>query len=86
MGPPGGGRNPITPRLLRHFNFLAYTEMEDISKKKIFGTIFHSWIGKKIKNLIFCGTIYSETQKTNNYFQFQFRNTSMSSCPMKVFH
>eukprot|EP00106_Octopus_bimaculoides_P020122 XP_014787564.1 PREDICTED: dynein heavy chain 1, axonemal-like [Octopus bimaculoides] len=44
MGPPGAGRNAVTARLLRHFNFLAFTEMEDISKKKIFGTIFQSWI------------------------------------------
>ncbi|XP_048258404.1 dynein axonemal heavy chain 1-like isoform X3 [Haliotis rufescens] len=43
MGPPGGGRNPVTARFLRHFNFLAFTEMEDLSKKKIFGTILNSW-------------------------------------------
>ena len=35
MGPPGGGRNPITPRLLRHFKYLAFTELEDDSKVKI---------------------------------------------------
>uniref|UniRef100_A0A8C1R3A1 Dynein, axonemal, heavy chain 1 n=1 Tax=Cyprinus carpio TaxID=7962 RepID=A0A8C1R3A1_CYPCA len=39
MGPPGGGRNPITQRFTRHFNFLSFTEMEDTSKKKIFSTI-----------------------------------------------
>uniref|UniRef100_A0A8C7MG37 Dynein axonemal heavy chain 1 n=1 Tax=Oncorhynchus kisutch TaxID=8019 RepID=A0A8C7MG37_ONCKI len=39
MGPPGGGRNPITQRFTRHFNFLSFTEMEDASKKKIFSTI-----------------------------------------------
>ena len=46
MGPPGGGRNPVTARLLRHFNFLAYTEMEDDSMRKIFGTILNFWISE----------------------------------------
>lgn len=46
MGPPGGGRNAITPRLSRHFNYLSFTEMEDSSKKKIFSTILGSWMGE----------------------------------------
>ncbi|XP_075795609.1 dynein axonemal heavy chain 1 isoform X2 [Pelodiscus sinensis] len=44
MGPPGGGRNAITSRLTRHFNYLSFTEMEDSSKKKIFSTILGSWM------------------------------------------
>ncbi|KAF7249782.1 Dynein heavy chain 1, axonemal [Varanus komodoensis] len=46
MGPPGGGRNAVTPRLTRHFNYLSFTEMEDSSKKKIFSTILSSWMGR----------------------------------------
>ncbi|MGH0177674.1 UNVERIFIED_CONTAM: hypothetical protein FKN15_074253 [Acipenser sinensis] len=44
MGPPGGGRNPITSRFSRHFNYLSFTEMEDSSKLKIFSTILGSWM------------------------------------------
>ena len=28
MGPPGGGRSAITPRLMRHYNIIAYTELD----------------------------------------------------------
>ncbi|KAI4500001.1 hypothetical protein M0802_004871 [Mischocyttarus mexicanus] len=46
MGPPGGGRNPITPRLLRHFHFIAFPEMENSAKANIFGIILESWISR----------------------------------------
>ena len=48
MGPPGGGRNPITPRIMRHFNYLAFTELEDTSKAKIFSTIVNWWLCKRV--------------------------------------
>ncbi|XP_072576883.1 dynein axonemal heavy chain 1 isoform X1 [Vulpes vulpes] len=44
MGPPGGGRNAITPRLTRHFNYLSFAEMDEVSKKHIFSTILGSWM------------------------------------------
>ncbi|DAZ96773.1 TPA: hypothetical protein N0F65_005771 [Lagenidium giganteum] len=44
MGPPGGGRNPITPRIVRHFNVIGYAELGDDSKRVIFSTILGNFL------------------------------------------
>jgi dynein heavy chain len=44
MGPPGGGRQVVTARFLRHFNTIGYVEMSDESKATIFGTIVNEWL------------------------------------------
>jgi dynein heavy chain len=46
MGPPGGGRNPVTPRFLRHFCQIAHTELERPSLRLIFGTIVKCCLNK----------------------------------------
>ncbi|EQC40888.1 hypothetical protein SDRG_01953 [Saprolegnia diclina VS20] len=51
MGPPGGGRNPITPRFIRHFNIIGYTEMSDDSKRQVFATIVASFLSKFSEDL-----------------------------------
>ena len=55
MGPPGGGRSVITPRLQRHFNVMTYTDLEFESIEIIFTTIlgaFLSTFSKEIKDAI----------------------------------
>ncbi|KAJ3324532.1 Dynein heavy chain 1, axonemal, partial [Blyttiomyces sp. JEL0837] len=46
MGPPGGGRNPVTHRFVRQFNLLSFVEMDDDSLGRIFTTILGSFLQK----------------------------------------
>eukprot|EP01038_Epipyxis_sp_PR26KG_P004763 gene4763-6681_t len=39
MGPSGGGRNGVTPRLLRHFNLFSFAEFDDNTLRRIFSII-----------------------------------------------
>ncbi|KAF0975040.1 hypothetical protein FDP41_005793 [Naegleria fowleri] len=40
-GPPGGGRNTVTNRLMRHFTFISFPELQHESLSKIFSTILN---------------------------------------------
>ena len=44
-GPPGGGRNTITPRLVRHFNLLWMPQMSGSAMQNIFGNILSGFLG-----------------------------------------
>ena len=44
MGPPGGGRSEITARLQRHFNIMAYTDLQEESIYTIFFTIIGAFM------------------------------------------
>jgi len=39
MGPPGGGRNPITPRMARHCNVIGMTDFSDETRERIFTSL-----------------------------------------------
>ena len=39
MGPPGGGKSKITPRMQRHLNVVAFAFFDDNTMKSIYGSI-----------------------------------------------
>lgn len=49
MGPPGGGRNPVTLRLLRHFSTISFAELTDKSICRIFNTIITAFASKYLQ-------------------------------------
>ncbi|GFO33725.1 dynein heavy chain 12, axonemal-like, partial [Plakobranchus ocellatus] len=44
MGPPGGGRNTITLRFMRHFNIISMNPFNDESMNKIFTTLISTYL------------------------------------------
>ena len=51
MGPPGGGRTFVTPRILRHMSLLSLTNFDDESLHRIFGTILEWYLKKGAFNI-----------------------------------
>jgi len=50
--PPGGGRNPVTPRLLRHFHMLWLTALSDASMRLIFTSVLAGFLGDVSPDLV----------------------------------
>jgi len=54
MGPPGGGRTFITNRIVRHFNVIAYTDLDKDAISGIFSqlmTNFYKKFSESVRNL-----------------------------------
>lgn len=44
LGPPGGGKTHITPRIVRHFNMMNNNELDSKTISFIFGTILKHFL------------------------------------------
>ena len=74
LGPPGGGRNPLTTRVIRHFNLLTFCNLQDESKERIFDTILSNHLssmpggGAEFSNLVTKATITVRYLSTRSGF------------------
>ena len=44
LGPPGGGRQIVTNRFLRYFNFVSFPELDDAAMKQIFNVVLQTFV------------------------------------------
>ncbi|VEL21704.1 unnamed protein product [Protopolystoma xenopodis] len=44
MGPPGGGRNDVSPRFMRHFHIISMTPFNDETMHRIFSTLINMYL------------------------------------------
>ena len=67
MGPPGGGREPLTQRLQRHYNIITYCDLGPESITMIFEKILNAFIGTFSSEVR--QTISGLVQSTQNVFK-----------------
>jgi dynein heavy chain len=54
MGPPGGGRSVISPRLQRHFNILTFTDLQDEAIRTIYKSIGAAFFSPYVEEVRDC--------------------------------
>ena len=59
MGPPGGGRNPVTPRFMRHFNIMSANAFSDETMTRIFSTIIVTYLRVRTNSFQFLKAVSS---------------------------
>ena len=57
MGPPGGGRSEVTPRLPRHFNVVSLPPFDEVTMRKIFGTLVEWMVSRPGFNSMLVGMV-----------------------------
>ncbi|XP_070246928.1 dynein axonemal heavy chain 12 isoform X4 [Myotis yumanensis] len=85
MGPPGGGRNPVTPRFIRHFNICTINAFSDETMVRIFSSIVAFYLRTRdfppefflIGNQIVSGTMEVTEKDLRNLMFGDYMNTDL---------
>ncbi|XP_021341821.1 dynein heavy chain 12, axonemal-like isoform X1 [Mizuhopecten yessoensis] len=69
MGPPGGGRNDVTARFLRHFNIVAMNPFNEETMIKIFSTLISTYFKSQELTADFFSVGSLIVQATNDMYK-----------------